>query len=161
MKQIYLTSIGLLSPEVEPVEAKELAIYNQLKKIRWVDMDKGQLEFYDTRPAVPFPCALVKVEISKTEDMGNGIQRCYGRVIVRLAFNYVGETSNLTPEATRLQSLDYFDLVEAVYLGMQGKAVGKGKFDRQSAVEENRPDGLKVIAVPFAASWLDTSAAKN
>lgn len=161
MDEIYLTLLGLLQPEAQPTEAKQLAIYNQLKKIRWADMDKGQLEFYETRPAVAFPCALIKVEISKTENLGNNIQRCYGRGTIRLAFDYVGETSAKTPEALRLQSLEYFELLKAVYLAVQGKTGGTGKFDRVSAVEENRPDGLKVLNMPFTTVWLDKSAAEG
>lgn len=159
MDEIYLTLLALLTPEEVPTEPKLLAIYNQLKKIRWVDMDKGQLEFYDTRPAVAFPCALIKVEIFRTENLGNNIQRCYGRGTIRLAFDYVGETSAQTPEALRQQSLEYFEMLKAVYLAIQGKTGGAGKFDRQSAVEENRPDGLKVLNMPFTTIWLDKSAA--
>lgn len=159
MDEIYLTLLGLLMPEEEPTDPKQLGIYNQLKKIKWVDMDKGQLEFYSTRPAVAFPCALIKVEIAKTENLGNNIQRCYGNGTIRLAFDYVGETSAKTPEGLRQQSLEYFQLLKAVYMAVQGKTGGVGKFDRQSAIEENRPDGLKVLNMPFTTVWIDKSAA--
>jgi len=158
MDEIYLTLLALLTPDVAPAEPKALAIYNQLKKIRWVDMDKGQLEFYETRPAVAFPCALIKVEITKTENLGQNVQRCYGKGTIRLAFDYVGETSAKTPQALRQQSLEYFESLKAVYLAIQGKVGGAGKFDRQSATEENRGDGLKVLNVPFTTLWIDKSA---
>ena len=158
MDEIYLALLALLTPEEEPTEPKQLAIYNQLKKLRWVDMDKGQLEFYETRPAVAFPCALIKVEITKTENLGNNVQRCFGRGTIRIAFDYVGETSAKTPEALRQQSLEYFELLKGVYLAIQGKIGGTGKFDRQSAAEENRPDGLKVLNMPFTTVWIDKSA---
>lgn len=158
MKEIYLKMLDLLAFMPQPNTAKELEVYNQLQKIRWIDMDKGQLEFYDTRPAVAFPCALIKIEVARTENLGNNVQRCYGRGIVRLAFDYVGETAAKTPQALRAQSLAYFELVEAVYLAVQGKPAGLAKFDRQSATEENRPDGLKVLNIPFSTIWLDKSA---
>ncbi|SUJ26433.1 Uncharacterised protein [Sphingobacterium spiritivorum] len=158
MEQIYNRLLELIEAKQEPTDAKELEIYNQLKKIRWIDMDKGQLEFYETRPAVAFPCALIKIEIAKTENLGSNVQRCFGRGTIRLAFDYVGETAAKTPTALRQQSLEYFDILQAVYLAVQGKTGGAGKFDRQSAVEENRPDGLKVLNMPFATNWIDKSA---
>lgn len=51
MKQIYLTLLELL---------------NLVPALKFTDLDKGQLEFYQTRPAVAFPCALIKIEITKT-----------------------------------------------------------------------------------------------
>lgn len=159
MEEIYLDLLALLTPEEAPTDPKLLSIFNQLQKLRWVDMDKGQLEFYQTRPSVAFPCALIKIEINKTEDLGNNIQRCYGSGTIRLAFDYVGETSAKTPTALRKQSLEYFELVKAVYLAVQGKKGGVGKFSRSFAREENRPDGLKVLNIPFATVWLDKSAA--
>lgn len=145
MKEIYLKGLELL---------------DTVPAVRWSDLDKGQLEFYETRPAVNFPCALLKVVIDKTENLGQNMQLCHGRVIVRLGFNYIGETSSITPQTARSKSLEYFDILESVYLAFQGKPAGKGKLDRQSAVEENRPDGLKVISLPFATSWIDKTASQ-
>lgn len=160
MKQVYSEVLGLLNPQIAPVDPNELAIYNQLKKIRWVDLDKGQLEYYTTRPAVAFPCSLIKIEITKTETIGNNVQRCNGRITVRLAFDYVGNTAAATPEPIREESLEYFDIAEAVYLVMQGKGNREvGEFNRSMAVEENRPDGLKVLSIVFTSTWLDKSAA--
>ncbi|RQO78099.1 hypothetical protein DBR40_09115 [Pedobacter sp. KBW01] len=158
MKEIYLRTLELLTPTEIPTDPKELDRFNRLQFIKWIDKDKGQLEFYEVRPAVAFPCALIKVEITRTENLGRNVQRCHGRVTIRLAFDYVGGTSAATPAGTRQQSLDYFDLAQAVYLTIQGKTGGAGKFDRQSATEEPRPDGLTILNIPFTTVWLDESA---
>ena len=160
MDEIYLNLLALLTPQEIPTAPKQAAIYNQLKKLQQVDMDKGQLEFYDTRPAVAFPCALIKVEITQTESLGNNIQRCYGRGTIRVAFDYTGQTSLKTPDALQEQSLDYFEILKGIYSAVQGKTAGAGKFDRQSAIEEQRTDGLKVLNMPFTTVWLDQSASQ-
>lgn len=158
MKEIYLNILQLLSPSPQPAEPKQAAVYNQLKKLQWVDIDKGQLEFYQNRPPVAFPCALINIEINKTENLGNNIQRCLIGCSIRIAFDYIGETSAKTPKGLTEQSLAYFDLLQAVYLALQGKKNGTGRFDRQSLTEEKRPDGLKTINMRFTTEWIDKSA---
>ncbi|MGV3705436.1 MAG: hypothetical protein ACO1NU_08660 [Arcticibacter sp.] len=159
MRAAYETTLSLLEPEAEPDNEYDLEIYNQLKKLRWVDLDKGQLEFYDMRPAIALPCALIRVELTRAETIGNNDQRCTGRVIIRLAFDYVGSTSKASPATIRQQSLEYFDLLEGVYRAVQGKSgKGVGKFERVNAMEQTRPDGLKVLEMTFNTTWIDKSA---
>lgn len=162
MKEIYLTLLRFLTPNLNqvPTDEKELWIFNQLKKIKWVDMDKGQLDYYENMPSVAFPCALIRVEIGKAVKQGTGLQMCSGSGNIRLAFNYVGNTAKNTPEVVRAQSLEYFDIVQAVYLRCQDQASDLGgKFDRSSVKEEIRPDGLKVVNIPFDITFLDRSNA--
>lgn len=143
MKQLFLTLTALLKT---------------VPALRFIDLDKGQLEYYTERPAVAFPCALMNIQISRAENLGGNVQRCFGSGTIRLAFDYQGETAGNTPDAIKAQSLEFFDTVQAVYLAVQGKQGGNGKFDRQSVKEETRRDGLKVISIPFNTNWIDKSA---
>lgn len=143
---------------MKTIYTKLLELLATVPAIRWVDLDKGQLEFYQSRPAVAFPCALIKVEITRTQNMGANIQQCDGRGVIRLAFDYTGETNAATLAATRNESLMYFDVLQDVYLAVQGKNGGNGFFNREAVTEENRADGLKVMVIPFTTSWIDKTA---
>lgn len=161
MDEIYLRILELLTPAaIPPTDEKELWIYNQLKKIKWIDLDYAQLEAYEMRPDVQFPCVLIDIEFPNTETQGkNNLQMCQARCTLRWAFNFLGGTAKNTPEVVRAQSLEYFNIVKAGYLALQGKkSVGSGSFDRKSIVTEKRADMFKVVANTFATTFLDKSA---
>jgi hypothetical protein len=144
------------------IYTKVLARLKQIPELAWVDLDKGQLEYYDKRPAVKFPCALIGIQIPRAEDMDNRktIQQCQALVTIRLAFDYTGNTSGVTPDAELQKSLAYFDLVEKVYTYLQGFRDEKNlnPLSRQNLREERRDDGYKVISIPFSTAFIDRAA---
>lgn len=125
--------------------------------LKWIDEDKGQLNF--ERPPVVFPCALVDIQLPKTENLNSMIQNADALVTVRIAFDFSGNTSNVTPEAARNQSLEYYDIVEEVYKALQGwSTIHFNPLARKSFYQEKRPDAYKVVAIPFQTSFRDVSA---
>ncbi|MGB4776138.1 MAG: hypothetical protein WBP45_13245 [Daejeonella sp.] len=139
---------------------KIIELLGEIPEIQWTDLDKGQLEFYKTRPAVQFPCALVKIELPRCDDEGNKIQQCTALITIRLGFDFTGETTSITPEPNRTSALAYFDIVEKVYQKLQGFSNDQlSTFSRKRCFEENRNDGLKVINIPFETEFEDYTAA--
>lgn len=133
----------------------------EIPALSWVDKDKGQIDKYAERPAVAFPCALIKISLTSCEDLGGGIQHCKAACTVRLAFDFPGETSNTTPEDALQSSLAYFDLAEAVYKKLQGFSTDElSNFSRRSQMEDNRTDGLLVLNIPFDTEFDDYTAEK-
>jgi hypothetical protein len=144
MKDIFLKAIELL---------------NEIPELKWKDKDKGQLEFYETRPAVDFPCALVKIELPRAEDRNSKIQDCDCLISIRLGFDFTGETSSNTPAEVLESSLSYYDIIEKVYVKFQGFGNKQLEpFSRKSFREETRNDGLLVAAMPFGTGFVDYSA---
>ncbi|WP_143960242.1 hypothetical protein [Litoribacter populi] len=139
---------------------KVLAKLQEIPELRWIDLDKGQLDSYETRPNVNFPCALISMQLPRCEDLGAKKQQCTALVTIRLGFDFSGNTSSVTPEAERAKSLAYFDLCEKVYQKLQGwNDENINKFSRQNFREERRGDNYKVVAIPFSSGFLDFSAA--
>lgn len=160
MKTIYFATLEILNPTAIPNDPKELEVYQQLKRLGTIDLDIGQLEFYENRPAVSFPCALIQISIPRIVTLANNIQQCTAQIGIRVAFDLIGSTAKHTPSAIREKSLEYFDLIGAIYKAFQGKlGTGIGKFDRASVVEEKRPDGLKVVEIVFNTVFIDKSSA--
>lgn len=144
MKEVFLKSHGLL---------KEIA------GIKWVDLDKGQLESGGRAP-VAFPCALIKVDQTRGDNLGGKVQHCVASLTIRLGFDFTGETSSVTPDAHMQSALAYFDVIENVYKKFQGNGDKKlSPFNRKSMREENRADGLKVIWITFETEYNDFTAA--
>lgn len=126
--------------------------------LRWIDLDVGQLE--QPNPPVAYPCALVDISIRNAEDVSSKIQDVDYRIGVRIAFNFVGETSGAAPEAVRINSTEYFNVRNDVYKVLQG--LSTPSFDaltHKSSSAEKRSDGLKVINVEFITTGRDVSAA--
>lgn len=120
--------------------------------LKWVDEDKGQLNF--ERPPVLFPCALVEIQLPKTQDMNSKIQDCDGLITVRLAFDFAGNTSTITPLAAREASLAYYGVVEEVRKALQGWTDGSfNPLSRKSFYQEKRADAYKVVAIPFSTKF--------
>jgi len=140
---------------------KLFAKLSEVAELNWIDMDKGQLDYYETRPSVQFPCALISVQLPKCDDIGAKKQNCQALITVRLAFDFTGNTSAATPAAERAKSLAYLNLCEAVYKKLQGwKDAGFNALSRQSYREEKRTDHYKVGYMPFTTSFIDLAAAE-
>jgi len=136
------------------------AYLKSLPGINWVDLDKGQLEMYSTKPAVGFPCALFSVSITRAVNHNHKNQQCSVTLTVRIAFDYTGESNGEVDEDMLAASLEYFDICQSVYTGLQGKSNGQySPFERTSQIDEApRRDGLKVVRFTFSSSYMDNSA---
>lgn len=126
--------------------------------LNWVDMDKGQLSASGNRPPVEFPAALLRVDYPQTQDMSKAKQMCTCRITVRLAFDFYGDTDQLTQEQELDQSLSYFDTVLQAHNALQGK-IENGVFNRPlqriSQTEESRNDGIKVLNLVYTTVVYD------
>jgi len=143
MKTIYNTLLKLLG---------------EIPELRWIDLDKGQLDY--TRPAVAFPCALISIQYSNCQDMSLKIQQCTILATVRLGFDFTGETSAKTPEPNRETALAYYDLANKVYSKIQGYTDKEVRpFSRKRMTEEVRGGGIKVLTIPFETIYTDQTAA--
>ena len=129
-----------------------------LSDISWVDLDKGQLEFYETRPSVQFPAVLIGMQITRTHKISNTRQRCDLLITLRLAVDYHGNTSQITPDVARAESMRYLDLSDQLYSRLHGW--GSELFnplERQALREERRADGYKVVAIPFTTTYIQST----
>jgi hypothetical protein len=133
-----------------------------IPELNWVDADKGQIDRYQVKPAVSFPCALIEVSLPKTQNMNHTTQQCTGMVMVRIAFNYTGEANGEVDDELLAESLEYLDIIQKVYIGLQAKTSGVYQYsplERTGLIPEPpRTDGMKVIRMAFSTTFLDTSA---
>lgn len=137
--------------------ALQAHITANLPAIKYVELDLGQLELYETRPAVAFPCALVRIA-------GNYQQRQFNTQInnftltVKLAFDVYGNTSNLVPQAAREKALEYFETEQELYLQLQNWDAGGlliTGLTRISDADQYADDGMRKRLVTFTGSFAD------
>lgn len=129
-----------------------------LPDIAWVDLNFGQLES-ETRPAVQFPCALISIDLPRTEDLGQKLQKCQCTIGIRLGFDFKGSASAKAPEPVRNKALDYYRITREVYKALQGYSqTGLSRLKRTSQLEMARPDQIKIVDMTFYCEFHDSSA---
>ncbi len=130
----------------------------QVGELRMIDFNYGQLDVLDQDliPAVLMPCALIDINYSRAEDIGNDEQQVEARITIRLAFRMPFHTDNLSTAQRRNKALNLMKVIRKVYKALQGW--GTDDFStlsrtRQSA--SNRYPGVKVVDLEFATTFID------
>ena len=134
-------------------------IQSQVSEIRMIDRNYGQLEVLDQDmiPAVIMPCALIDINYTKCEDMGEGEQQVEARIVVRLAFRMPFPTDNLSPAQKRAKAIELMQVVRKVYKALQGwGTVEFSTLSRSRQTTNNRYPGVKVIDMEFTTTFIDT-----
>lgn len=126
-------------------------------KIPYIAEDWGQLDFYDQRPPVNFPCALVDAAECDYADLSRKAQRGAGILTVRLADNPPINFSASAPDSAR--QFDLLALVEYVYAHLQGFCgEGFSGLTRISLRKVKRDDSIKEYELRFRFGGVDNSA---
>nr|WP_067054090.1 hypothetical protein [Mucilaginibacter sp. L294] len=103
MKQIYLIT-----------EAKLLT----LGWLKMIDRDRKQIDQYDNRPELAFPCALVTINMPRRKNLSKITQMRDVKISIRFAFERLADGSSINPN--RAAALAYYDKVEQVDELLQG-----------------------------------------
>lgn len=123
--------------------------------IKWVDEDKGQMNF--SNPPILFPAALVTISYPSIVNLNKTKQRVNASITVKLCFDYGGNTNGETPQAARDQSLAYYDVMEAVHEALQGFTTGEfNELQRANSVPIPRPDAYKTNSSLYTTQFLDS-----
>jgi hypothetical protein len=133
----------------------------QVPAVRWVDQDLGQLEHYDIRPAVSFPCVLLDFTETTYDQEGNQVQFGTATVQVRIGFPAFSPSNNTTPTSAKEMALQFWEQEMAVYQALQGwnPADLCQPLTRTTAITEKREDAIRVRVLLFTTAFKDASAA--
>lgn len=154
-----------MTPFASLLTAIQERLKQQVPSIRWIDQDYGQLEYYETRPAVDWPCVLVDFDNFQFEEAGDNLQFANGNVVVRLAFTPFSNTSNITPDQWKEKGLSYYEIEWAIYKALHGWKPNEEKEDghygymlRLSSDNEKREDSIRVRRLVYGITFEDYNA---
>lgn len=129
-------------------------ISEAVPEIKWVDYDFGQLEHYQLRPPVLFPCALIDIELPECSDKGNLMQQFKCIVTIRVAFEQPGQTNNKVPDSVKAKAMSIFMILDKIHSAIHGfEKEGFEKILMRSITTERRDDPLKVLNMRFETSY--------
>src|SRR5436190_8310160 len=95
-----------------------LAVQNRITTItelKWVDQNFGQLDHYELKPAVLFPCALIDLSGFSFEDLPDGRQVASGRVVVSIGTAPFTNSNMSTPTPQKEKALSYYEIEYAIH----------------------------------------------
>ncbi len=154
--------MSLLSPQANLFQLLIAKLITDVPELRYIDQDLGQLENYEMRPAVAWPCGLIDIEEFKYTDQLNFLaQVAEGIISIRLGMVKYTDSNNLTPANIRENALQYYEIEHKVYKALHGwNPTGFGKLLRRASGTERREDDIRVRIVKFAISFTDDSSKK-
>jgi len=122
--------------------------------VEFIDRDSGQIDRYEQRPEVKFPCALIKVNQPSRENLNPMIQRITETIQIRIASEKIAEQNNLN-DAQRLEkALEYYDTIEEITGLFQGLKLGNtDKWKCNSIIDEDRAD-FNVVRITFSTGFI-------
>jgi hypothetical protein len=133
---------------------KTLAKLAELPAIKYTDRDRGQIDRYDTRPAIAFPCALISISQPRRKNLTSRTQQVQAQITIRLAFERLQDASSISSESRRLKALEYYDMVEAVENLLQGYGdTQMNRWECTSITDEQRPD-LDIVRFVFVTGFV-------
>lgn len=150
------------SPFATIYEAILTQVKTTVPEIREIEQDLGQLENYETRPPVSFPCLLIDMGQFNFDDMGGrNQQHADGQIVLRLADLAWSNSNSLTPAKIRAQALRFYEIEQKLHVALHGwRNTGFSKLLRRSSVPEQRNDtNIRVRIITYATSFEDDTTA--
>jgi hypothetical protein len=150
-----------------------LDLCNRLKtavpELRWIDQDFGQLEHFQVRPEVSFPCALIDFASAQYSGLSNHGREQVGEVMIniRLGFTPFSQSYHAAPLDVKEKALEYYNLEQKIFEALQGWAPEKDNdnysqpLTRQSVMTEQRdgdPVAIRVRVITFTTQYEDGTA---
>lgn len=133
---------------------KTLDRFKEIPSIKHVDRDRGQIDKYNDRPPVKFPCGLVSISLTKRKNLTNTDQMVKCRVVIRLAFERLADASSISPQERINKALEYYDTVEEVDAKFQGfEDAEMDAWECIATVDEGRPD-LDIVRFTFETGFI-------
>lgn len=134
-------------------------IETEVPEIKWVCEDLGQLEEFDFRPSVKFPCALIDFPNTNYSGQSETIQRGRNNITIRLGFNPYSTAHFKKNDFSLNASLKRFAIEQKVVDALHGWDVEDicQPLNRLSVNTEKRGDGMKVRVLTFDTEYEDDS----
>lgn len=128
--------------------------------LAYVGEDWGQLDLYDSRPPVNFPCCLFDATSADYSDASRGRQDGIGHITIRIADYRPVNVSSMAPDNAR--AFDMIDTLEAVYRAVQGlEGETFSKLTRVSLRKAKRDDGIREFEMTFRFGFVDNTALRS
>lgn len=139
-------------------------IKDEVPSIAWIDLDLGQLEQYEVRPAVAFPCVLVDFPDATYRELGGENQWGEPVIQLRIGFAPFSSANSAAPVSAQEEALQHYELENEVFAALQGWAADYNgnvicePLVRTRAATERRDDAYRVRVNHYSTAYQDDGA---
>lgn len=132
----------------------------QVTKLKYVDMDWGQLDFYFPNPPVQWPCALIKIAQAEYSNAAHRAQLGLVTIVISIADLRISNSSGKAPQGQKNYALGVIDLMNDVYKALHGWTNDKTYTGliRTSYTQRQREDLLTIHQITFTTEIKDINA---
>lgn len=154
--------MALESPFANLYESIMQRIKDKVPQIKYIDQDLGQLENYDLRPAVAFPCSLIDTDEFEFSEQGNEPRQIGdGFIVIRMGVPAWSSSAGITPSGVREKALEYYEIEHSIFKALHyWSPDGFSKLLRRKVRTEKRDDGIRVRIIVFQVVYTDSSCVK-
>ncbi len=135
-------------------------IMAEVPEIKYIDQDLGQLEIYEGRPAVAWPCVLIDFPDAQYSNHSELVQWADVNISVRLGFAPFSSANSLAPDISKEKALEYYEVENKLYEALQGFTADDciQPMIRLRAGTETREDAYRVRQMMFTTGTEDDTA---
>jgi hypothetical protein len=132
-------------------------------ELRWIDQDFGQLEHFEYRPEVTFPCALIDFAMANYSAMAGLTQIGEVSINIRLGFSPFSKSYQLAPMNVKKKALEYYSIEQKVFEAIHGWAPETSycqpliRVSTTTEQRDNDAQGLRVRVLTFSTAYEDES----
>lgn len=152
--------MAVLSPNAQLFMAIQARLKLKVAALKWIDQNFGQIDSYEQRPPVLFPCALIDLTGFSFEDLPKGAQRCNGRVIISLSTAPFSNSNASTPTPQKEKAIEYYEIEWAIHNALHNwiPVTGMEKLLRRTMDKQERDDALRERLIIFECGYCDAGA---
>jgi len=144
-------------------------IQRHVPEVTWIDQDLGQLEHYDTRPAVSFPCVLIDFDTVQNQMEGGLSVWSTITIQIRLAFSPFSSANSIAPDISKENALAFYDIEQKLFKFLHGwmplddtdQSPKTQPFTWIQSNSERRTDPIRVRVMLFNTATEDNTAMKD
>lgn len=131
-------------------------IEKQVKELRWVDIEDGQLMTVE-RPPIALPACLVDMSYVQCVPLEGRRQKVFVELRMTLVFEALGATHTGVPTQVRGEAMRRYDVMNKLHDALQGWTNNKVFFPctRVRVSPKVRRDRLKVFEAVYSLSYID------
>lgn len=136
-------------------------IKTEMPEIKWIDQDMGQLEDYEDRPPVAFPCVLVDFIDTDFDQDGGNVQTGKQIIQFKLGFNAYTGTAAAVPVPQIEKALYFYELEKLLYQVFQqwdGGEMCQPMIRFKASSGKGYEGGLMVRIIQFSTTYDDDNA---
>lgn len=136
-------------------------IKTEMPEIKWCDQDLGQLEDYEQRPPVKFPCVLVDFPDTDFDQDGDQYQTAKQVIQFKLGYAAYSSAEMHTPVKQIQNALFFYELEKLLYQVFQqwdGNEMCQPMIRFKTFTGKGYEGGLMVRVIQFSTTYMDDTA---